>query len=126
MKLKEFGLLTDENIHADVVRFLRSMGFDVLDVREENPHGTSDTNLLRWAVSEDRIVLTHDSDFGTLVMLAGEPIVGIVFLRPGHIEPEFTTDSIDALLREELDLTPPFILIAQRKGSRVTVRLRSL
>ena len=31
MKLGEFKLLTDENIHVDVVAFLRNLGFDVLN-----------------------------------------------------------------------------------------------
>lgn len=34
MKLRDFPLLTDENLDADVVAHLRQMGFDVLDVVE--------------------------------------------------------------------------------------------
>ena len=126
MKLRDFRLLTDENIHSDVVQFLRSEGSDVLDVREESLHGTPDINLLRRAVSESRVVLTHDSDFGTLAIFGGEAVVGIVYLRPGHIDPQFTIDSVVALFREELDLTPPFIVVARRTGSHVTIRLRTL
>jgi hypothetical protein len=35
VKLAQFPLLTDENIDAEVVRFLRERGFDVRDVCEE-------------------------------------------------------------------------------------------
>lgn len=126
MKLVEFKLLADENIHVDVVQFLRGRGIDVLDVTEEGIFGAADVDLLRRAVAEDRVVLTHDRDFGTLAILAGEPVFGIVYLRPGHIDPHFTIETIEVLLREEHDLSPPFILVAQRRNSRVTIRVRRL
>ena len=114
MKLDQFKLLTDENIHRDVVQFLRARGFDVLDATKEGLCGRTDVDLLQRAVSEDRVVVTHDRDFGTLAILAGEQIVGIVYLRPGHIDPKFTIETIRAVLKKELDLSPPFILVVQR------------
>lgn len=126
MKIGDYKVLTDENIHADVVQFLRVQGFDVLDVREDRLHGTPDRDLLSRALREDRLVFTHDSDFGTLAILAGLRIVGIVYLRPGHIDPTFTIETIKTLVREELNLIPPFILVAQRKTDKVTIRLRAL
>ena len=126
MKLGEFKLLADENIHADVVQFLRDRSFDVRDVSDAGLYGTSDIDLIQYAVREVRVILTHDSDFGTLAVLAGEPIIGIVFVRPGHFDPSFTIDTIDAVLQEKLDLVPPFILVAQRNQSLVSIRLRAL
>ena len=35
MKLRDFGLLTDENLDPDVVAFLWRQGFDVSDVGED-------------------------------------------------------------------------------------------
>lgn len=126
MKLDRFKLLTDENIHRDVVQFLRDRGFDALDVAEEGLFGTTDVELLRRAVSQDRVVITHDRDFGTLAILAHEPVVGIVYLRPGHIDPNFTIETIEAVLKEAHDLTPPFILVAQRRDGHVSMRVRQL
>ncbi len=126
MKLDRFKLLADENIHRDVVRFLRDRGFDVLDVAEEGMLGTTDVDLLRRAVLEDRVVMTHDRDFGTLAILTGEPIVGIVYLRPGHIAPRFTIETIEATMREEYDLSPPFILVIRRRDGQVRIRVRRL
>jgi predicted nuclease of predicted toxin-antitoxin system len=126
LKLEDFPLLTDENIHAEVVVFLRDQGFSVLDVREEGLHGSTDSEVLQRAVSDNRVVFTHDSDFGSLVIMAGEPVIGVVYLRPGHIDPSFTNESIEAIIKEGLDLTPPFLLVAQRKRNNVAIRLRSL
>jgi predicted nuclease of predicted toxin-antitoxin system len=86
VNLRGAAYLTDENIHADVVAFLRSEGCDVLDVKESGLVGMDDLPLIQTALAEQRIVLTHDSDFGKLAVAAGEPMIGIVYLRPGHIQ----------------------------------------
>jgi predicted nuclease of predicted toxin-antitoxin system len=126
VKLLQFPLLTDENIDAEVVRFLRQRGFNVRDVCEEGLRGAADVDLIRRAVAENRVIVTHDSDFGTLAVHAGEPIVGLLFLRPGHIDPAFTIETIQAILDRDLDVTPPFVLVARRSGMDVKIRYRPL
>ncbi len=76
--------------------------------------------------SERRIVLTHDSDFGKLAIPNGEPIFGIVYIRPGHLRVEQTLGTLRALLTQDFDLTPPFLIVAKRIDNNVTFRLRSL
>jgi predicted nuclease of predicted toxin-antitoxin system len=126
VKLRQFPLLTDENVDAEVVAGLRRLGFDVLDVVESGRVGASDLDLLRWASSEGRVVVTHDADFGTLAILQNEPLVGMVFLRPGHINPQYTMATIEALLNARPEVTPPFVLVARRSGTHVTIRVRAL
>ena len=58
------------------------------------------------------MVVTLDSDFGTLVIGQHEPVIGIVYLRPGHIDGQFTIDSI--------------IIAVRRSGVDVTIRVRDL
>jgi predicted nuclease of predicted toxin-antitoxin system len=126
VKLADFGLLTDENIDSDVVAFLRSSGFDVRDVCESGWRGMSDSDLLRQAVAENRLIVTHDADFGTLAIRSGEPVVGIVYLRPGHILARFTTETLAAVFAEDPDVRPPFVLVARRAGDTVHTRVRHL
>ena len=126
MKLDQYKLLADENIDQGVVQFLRDRGFDVIHVAEAGLYGATDVDLLRRAVSEDRVVVTHDRDFGTLAVFAGEPIVGIVYLRPGHIESRFTIETIDVVLKQQPDLASPFILVVERRNSHVSMRVRQL
>ncbi|MBI3696105.1 MAG: DUF5615 family PIN-like protein [Acidobacteria bacterium] len=64
MNLRDFGLLSDENVHPEVVAFLRRQGWDVLDVKEKGWNGADDVALIRTAFEANRVVLTHDSDFG--------------------------------------------------------------
>lgn len=124
MKLRELAYLADENLDPDVTAHLRSLGWDVKTLAELGLLGSSDADVLRAAFSASRVVLTHDGDFGRLAFAAGEPCFGVVRLRPGHIRAEFTIATLDALLRKDPDVQPPFILVAHRQEKSVTIKLR--
>lgn len=119
MRLGDARWLTDENIHPDVVAHLRGRGLDVLDVRERGWHGRSDDELLEEAHRQGRVVLTHDGDFGTLALLGRHPVVGIVRIRPGHVRPQVTIESLDRLLGLDLDPSPPFLVVVQAELVRL-------
>ncbi len=73
--------LANENFPLDVVEALRAAGHDVAWVRTDAP-GSSDRQVLAWAVAERRILLTCDKDFGDLAFRAGLPAdCGIVLFR---------------------------------------------
>jgi len=124
VKLFECKLLADENIHPDVVQFLRQQNCDVRDIHELGLAGQDDDAILAAAFQEQRTVLTHDGDFGRLAISQGIPINGIVYLRPGHIDSAFTIASLQAIQTQDLDLAAPFILVAFQRGPHVRVRLR--
>lgn len=126
MKLTDYPLLTDENIDPAVVTYLRQLGFNVRDVMEDKLIGSSDRDLLALAVSEGRVVVTHDSDFGTLAIGQHHSVIGIVYLRPGHIDSQFTIESIGVLLDQSLELPSSFIIAVRRTGVDVTIRVRDL
>jgi predicted nuclease of predicted toxin-antitoxin system len=126
LRLRDFPLLTDENIHPGVVRSLRDHGLDVLDAKESRLVGVSDLVILHRAYAEDRVVLTHDSDFGQLAVVASEPIVGIVYLRPGHFDPAFTLETLRILFEQVLEVERPFIVVAQRVVEQIRIRVRRL
>lgn len=122
----EFPLLADESIAPTVVETLARQGKDVRSVHDEGLAGAPDVDVLRHANAQNRVVLTHDSDFGRLVFLSGEPFVGIIFLRPGHIDAAVVLETIAAIERHDEHLTPPFMLVAERKGETVRVRVRAI
>jgi predicted nuclease of predicted toxin-antitoxin system len=117
-------MLTDENIHPSVIQYLRQQGCDVEDVSSLGLRGQPDDVILREAQKDNRIVLTHDRDFGRLAILGRHPLEGIVFLRPGHIDPQFTIATLQAIDTQELDYSPSFILVARRRGAHVQMRFR--
>ncbi len=120
----DFPLFADENIHPDVVDFLRESGFDITSIAERGEFGVTDEYVLLKASEEGRAVLTHGSDFGGLALF-GAQFVGIIYLRPGHIRPEFTKQTLKAIFERDLEVNPPFILVAERRAfGKVKIRIR--
>lgn len=126
MRPLSFPLVADENIAPDVIHGLRARGCDVAGVVERGHAGRGDSELLSMAFEEGRVALTHDSDFGTLAVRVGEPLIGIVYLRPGHIDAREVVRQIDALRALDIHAHPPFVLVAERRGDAVKVRRRQL
>lgn len=122
----DYPLLADENIHPQVIAFLRAKRKDIKSVFDEGLAGQEDTAILHMANAEHRVVITHDSDFGKLTLLKGEPFTGILYLRPGHVRAEFTMGVIDTLIAEPVDVNPPFIVVAAYKAGRLQIRVRQL
>lgn len=124
MKPLDSALLADENISPDVVAALRRMGVDVATALDLGLGGASDSALLDLAASERRVILTHDADFGLLTIRLGIPYFGVVFLRPGHISSAVVLGVIDTLRRADIDVEPPFLVVAERRQDRVLIRVR--
>jgi predicted nuclease of predicted toxin-antitoxin system len=125
MKALDFPLLADENVHPDVIVFLREAGLDVESVSEQGQFGLPDTHVLQQANEARRAVLTHDSDFGGLALM-GAQFIGIIYIRPVHIHADFTIKTINAIRDNAPDVVPPFILVAERTGDTVKIRVRQL
>jgi len=124
MNLKEFSLLTDENIDAKIVEYLRKIGFDVFDIREQNLNGISDKEILQIAHQQNRIIVTQDSDFGTLIFTELIDFKGITYLRPGHFQSSFHIQTIDSIIKEDIEVNPPFIIVAEQKEININIRIR--
>ncbi len=126
MKLSECALLADENIDSTVVEALRLDGQDVASVRDLNLVSVADHEVMRLAFEQRRVILTHDTDFGELAIARAEPLVGVVLIRPGHIQATFTLGTIKAVWRDTAELEPPFVVSAVRVRDEVVIRVRHL
>jgi predicted nuclease of predicted toxin-antitoxin system len=72
--------LVDECTGPAVAQWLRDQGHDVFSVYEQ-ARGMSDELILQQAVSEDRILITNDGDFGEHIFRDGVAHRGVIFLR---------------------------------------------
>ncbi len=126
MNLFEYPFLADENIHPEVVTYMNNRGVNVQTVLEAGLLSQPDTAVLHFAHQNNLVILTHDSDFGTLAIARQEPIIGVFFLRPGHIKSEFTIATIEALMSSQIEVDTPFIVTAVRKSNTVRTRVRKL
>ncbi len=73
-------LLADENLPDSMVETLRAAGHDVVRIRDCGP-GMPDEDVLALALTEHRLLVTRDLDFGELVVRAGSASAGVVILR---------------------------------------------
>ncbi|RDB04402.1 DUF5615 family PIN-like protein [Runella aurantiaca] len=125
MKLSDFLFFTDENIDPLLVVFLREQGLDVFDTKENNLFAASDAFLLDMATKNNRVVITLDSDFGTLVHKDQSTFLGIVFLRPGHFDSSYHIQTFQALLNVNPEIESPFMVIAEWAKGGVKIRIKN-
>lgn len=69
--------LADENLHAKLSPFLRSLGHDVRPVSK----GTQDRQVAAQSKAESRILLTHDTDFSNTDQYPFSAHAGVVLIR---------------------------------------------
>lgn len=126
MKLSHFKFLTDENIPPRAVFWLKNKGFDVFDIKTEGLGGTPDEDILPIAEAAHRVIITQDSDLGTILFRAGLQNAGVIFLRPGHVSSERLIQSLENLFSADIDVKIPFILVGDAKQDVFKIRLRLL
>ncbi len=94
--------LTDENIAKSVVNSLRKAGFNVKDIKEENFQGTSDKDILNLADNENRVIITHDKDFGNILYSTKIQHKGIILIRLKNQSPANTTKILLNILNSDI------------------------
>ena len=73
-------LLTDQDVYAATVQFLRNLGHDVVTADEQKLSQSADAELLRIAQADGRVFVTRDRDFGGLVFMQALGS-GVLYLR---------------------------------------------
>jgi predicted nuclease of predicted toxin-antitoxin system len=126
MNIHDLKFLTDENIDNEVVIFIRNQGFDVFDIKEEQLWGMSDREILALSFQENRVIISQDSDFGTLIFRDQIDFYGIIYLRPGHEKIAFHIQTFQSILLANIDYSTPFILVAENVLDSVKIRYRNL
>jgi predicted nuclease of predicted toxin-antitoxin system len=76
-------VLLDENIHRGLLSFLTSLGHDA----QLSPKGLSNGKVLALAVSENRILVTHDEDFAKRLFPSHHPGIMLVKIPSRRFEP---------------------------------------
>ena len=103
--------LADENCDFTVVRALRAAGHDVLCVSEITPRA-EDSEVIKLADDEKRILLTEDKDFGQLVYSHGQKTLGVIFLRfPSSARRQISRTVINLVKQQGEKLAGCFITV---------------
>jgi predicted nuclease of predicted toxin-antitoxin system len=80
VKQKSLKFLIDVGVGKKVEKWFVNQGYDIKCVRDIDPR-MLDKEILKIAVSEKRMVITMDKDFGELVYNSGLFHAGVLLLR---------------------------------------------
>jgi len=88
--------LIDNQLPAALVSYLRNHGFDCQHVLEVGLDASPDSEVYRYAETEERIIVTKDEDF---FYLARRPQarVQVVWVRLGNCRTSFLLDAFERL-----------------------------
>jgi len=112
--------LVDRCAGRRLADWLRDQGHDVLEIRGSDPD-PGDAALLRRAADDARILLTLDSDFGTLVHLGAHAHAGLI--RLPDVPAAKRIELMAQILADhpEAELSHAIITV---KGSRIRISRR--
>ena len=109
--------LADENIPVGSILRLRNAELDLASIRETRP-GLSDAEVLQYAYSEQRGLLTFDRDFGELLFVRSFPCPpAVVYFRFVPLYPEEPAEVFLTLLGSAELLEGAFVVL-DRDGLR--------
>lgn len=111
--------LVDACAGSALARALREDGHDVVDILEGSSLEESDTEILKRAANERRILITIDKDFGELIFLHRQSHAGLIRLPDRRVAERL------AVLRQILrthgeDLASGAIVTVRGGRARVT------
>jgi predicted nuclease of predicted toxin-antitoxin system len=102
MATKVIKLLMDVGVGKTVDLWLLNHGYNVISIRDINPR-MSDQEILKIAVTERRMVVTMDKDFGDLVYNSGQAHAGVLLLRLEDANADEKIKDIETILKKYSD-----------------------
>ncbi len=73
--------LIDNALSLFFAHELRKEGHDVLHVRDVNMHKCSDDEIFDFSQKEERIIITADTDFGTILSQRNDSFPSVIIFR---------------------------------------------
>ena len=102
------------------VEALRDAHHDAVHLRDEGLIRLPDSQILAKALTERRIVLTFDLDFGDILAVARSETPSVIIFRLRNQTPAFVNPRLFRVIGEcEVELANGAIVIVENEGYRV-------
>jgi predicted nuclease of predicted toxin-antitoxin system len=79
--------LLDMGLSQSSTTFLRTQGYDVVHLRDQGLQRWADDQIIDKARREERVILTHDLDFGRIVALSQSQLPSVITFRLDDMQP---------------------------------------
>jgi len=112
----------DVNLTPDWVPVLREARFDAVHWTQVGDPSASDREIMDWAVAKGFVVLSHDLDFSSMLVLTHASGPSLVQIRGAKVLPEQIGETlISSLRRFGRDLENGALLLIEPSRRRVRV-----
>lgn len=112
--------LADMGVDVRIVRWLRERGHDATHLRDQGLQRLSNGEIITKAVSENRVVLTFDLDFGEIVALSRTIGTSIITFRLYNTRTSHVIDRLSAVLTEsESELEQGVLITVEESRHRI-------
>ncbi len=107
--------LVDECTGPGVAAWLRQQSYDVFSVFDQ-ARGADDDTLIQRALSESRVLITNDKDFGEMVYRERRLHRGVIFLRLADERTAVKIAVLQALLENHAARLPDnFVVVTENR-----------
>jgi predicted nuclease of predicted toxin-antitoxin system len=115
--------LADMGISPKTVAFLRDLGHDAVHLHALGMDRLPDPAILELARAENRILLTHDLDFGELIAAGGEAVPSVIVFRLRRMEPQSVNHHLQGVMAQHQESLERGAIVSVVEGQ---ARVRSL
>ena len=96
--MSSLRFLVDMNLSPSIVTDLQQQRWDILRVSQVLPMDAEDFEILEFARQQNRVIITQDLDFSSLLALGGYEKPSLITFRLSVPEPETITRKLLELL----------------------------
>ena len=112
--------LGDMGIAQSTVAWLHGQGYDAVHLREQGLQRLDDASIVVKARDEDRVILTHDLDFGRIVALSQADSPSVITFRLDDMRPSHVNHYLaEVLAHFSNDLERGVLVSVNERGVRV-------
>ena len=115
--------LADMGISPKTVAFLGALGHDALHLHAQGLGRMRDSAILEKARAEDRVLLTHDLDFGELIAASGLSLPSVIVFRLRSMRPDWVNSHLAGVVDQHAEALVQGAIISVTEGMARVRRL---